>query len=239
MNFKSEKGSYTIEACVSLLFFLLAIYIIFLQVNTMIVESVLQKSVDNYAMEISSYSYILRRANLIIDHDAGELTSTQDAINSGKQIFSDAKSTYEDLFAGSDDLGSFVEGLYSNTEKISSDINNIGSSLKAFIEAIKKDGEDLARYGAESFVKVGLNIALSAYCENKTMQGAYLPRSYTDFCTAYHIVNNDIQYDVKFMPDDNNNTIFISVKCEIKSPFKLPGFENKTIVKTAYSSLWV
>ncbi len=244
MNIKSENGSYMVEACISLLFFLMVIYLIFMQVNTMIVESVLQKSVDNYAMEISSYSYILKRANLIIEHDDNELTSTQSAINSGKQLFSDARATYDDLFAGGDDLGSLIEGLYSNPGKISSDVNTIGSSLKAFIEAIKgidwkKDGIDLGRYAAESAVKIGINNALSAYCDNKTRDGAYLPKNYSDFCKAYYIMDNNIEYKVKFMPDDKNNTVFISVKCKIDVPFTIPGFDSRTVVKTAYSPLWV
>ncbi|MGN0657835.1 MAG: hypothetical protein ACI4KR_13685, partial [Ruminiclostridium sp.] len=209
---------------------------------------ILQKSVNNFSTEISSFSYILDKANLIVKHEGDETENIDQAVEAGKELYDSASLTYDKFLSGSGDLGNLVEALYTDPEGASSDLKSLGTSFKTFIEKvkeavkgenIKEESTNVVRYFIETGVKSAINGALSEYCDAKTRDGAYLPKSFEDFCKAYHIADNKIEFKVNFMPDDKNNTVFVSVKCDINMPFSFPGFEKKTIVKTSYCPLWV
>ena len=63
-KFRSETGSYTIEACVSLVFFLVAIMFIYSQIKALIAESIIQNAVNSMAKETASYVYKRRDGQL-------------------------------------------------------------------------------------------------------------------------------------------------------------------------------
>ena len=236
MKFNSEKGSYTIEACISLFAFLVATYIVFLQINTMLVESIMQKAVNNVAMEISSYSYILSKTGIIPKHEEGEAADFNEAFNAGEEVISHFESI-------SGDMAGFVTGLFENPEGAEETVNNVSASLGAFIESLgkvdwKANFKTAGRYAGEEFAKAGINWVLSAFYDQQVKNGVYLPQSYESFCKLYNI-SGDISYQVYYMPDINNNTVLVSVTCKIRSPIRFPGFGEKVIVKTAYSPLWL
>ena len=235
MKKENEKGSYTIEACISLLAFLIAIYVVFLQINTMVAECVLQKAVDNVAVEISSFSYILKRVGIIPEHDDSEMSSTINAINSGKEAYQNFSST-------ADDISGFVGGLFENPRGAAEDINNLGASLGSFVQALKNVDwkEDListARYATENVVKKSINTALDYFYSSRIKNGMYLPVKYEDFRSIYHV--DDISVTINFMPTAKNNTVLVYVKCSVNSPIKFPGLKKREVVKVAYSPLWV
>lgn len=235
MKKENEKGSYTIEACISLFAFLIAIYVVFLQINTMVAECVLQKAVDNVAVEISSFSYILKRVGIIPEHDENEMNSTINAINSGK-------TAYENFNSTAGDISGFVGGLFENPNKAVEDVSNLGASLASFVEALKSVNwkEDLVsagRYTIEAGVKKGINTALNYFYLSRIKKGMYLPAKYEDFCRVYHV--GDMSVNINFMPTAQNNTVLVYVKCTVNSPIKFPGLEKREVVKVAYSPLWV
>ncbi len=238
MKTENEKGSYTIEACISLFAFIMAIYIVYLQINTLIVENVLQKAVNSAAIEISSYSYILDRLDLIPPkRDDGELSDLQNIYDKGNAA---AVAVKEFEF---DDISEFVNKFFENPEGVSSSAENMGASLGSFIGAISGTdwGTEISELGsvvvsetARDFVSLGL----SSFYNGRIKDGAFLPLSYKGFCELYNI-EGDISYEVDYLPDNNNNTVFVSISCEINSPIKFAGFDKRNIVKTAYSPLWV
>ena len=240
MKLKSEKGSYTVEACISLFAFLIAIYFVFLQINTLILENVLQKAANNAAIEISCYSYILDRIGVIPNHDKDEMKSTQNAIDTGKAT-EKAISDFTDKSGG---ISSFVKGLFEDPDGTIEGVNNIGASLGDFVKALEginwqEDLKTAGKYSVEQIAKSGINFALSSLYDSRIKSGMYLPTSYDKFCKAYQLRDKDLEFKVMFMPDDNNNTVLVSVSCSVYSPIKIPGFDKRTIVKTAYSPLWV
>lgn len=230
-----ENGSYTIEACISLFAFLITIYIVFLQINTMVAESVLQKAVDNVAVEVSSYSYILKRIGIIPEHSDDEMSSTQNAIDSGKK-------TYSDFNGIAGNVSEFVSGLFENPKGGVEEISNLGASLGAFVDALKNidwktDLTSAGRFVLEEGVKYAINAALSSHYTSRVEKGMYLPTSYENFKSTYHTEN--LKISVKFMPDDNNDTVLVYASCDVLSPIKFPGLEKRVVTKVAYSPLWV
>lgn len=230
-----ENGSYTIEACISLFAFLITIYVVFLQINTMVAESVLQKAVDNVAVEISSYSYILKRIGIIPEHSDDEMSTTQNAIDSGKQLYTNFNG-----IAGN--VSEFVSGLFENPKGGAEDISNLGASLGAFVDALKsvnwKDElSSAARFTIETGVKKLVSEKFSEHYTNRVQQGMYLPTAYENFKSVYRADN--LKISVKFMPDTGNDTVLVYATCEIKTPIDLFGFDKRVITKVAYSPLWV
>lgn len=234
-DFKSEKGSYTIEACISLFAFLVSIYIVFMQINTLIVENVMQKAVNNIALEISGYSYILDRANIIPEHSEDELEGMNQTVT-GLGDIGDTVSTFvTGLF---DDPKSVLE----NPDGTISQAKNIGASLGQFIDQVKgvdwaTEIKQLGKNSLEELATAGVNAILTSFYTTRMTDGIYLPQEYDKFCKLYKA--SDMAVSVRFMPDENNNTVFVSATCKIDSPIKFPGFEQKTIVKVSYSPLWV
>lgn len=242
MKIRSENGSYTVEACLTLTFFLIVIYFLFLQVNTMILENVLQKATNNFAVEISGFSYILDRANLV--YEAKDTPSINNAVNSGKEAYSSAADTYSKYITDSEGMGDLVAGLYSDPGGAASDLKSVGSSFKAFISAIKdlkpEDFKNLGKHTGVEIIKTGINAAISSFCTSKLKDGAYLPLDYNTFCETYRVENNEIKIGVDFMAGDTDNyTVFIWAECYVKAPVNIPGFDKRRVVKASYSPLWI
>lgn len=243
MRNNRESGSYTIEACVSLLFFLVTVYIVFLQINTMIVENVLQKAVDSFATEISGYSYILDRAGLIVNHGDDDGKHFDEVYHAGEKTVEESKEAYNKFFGNSDSIGDFVAGLYSNPESVKDSATSVGDAFKEFLGSMKsvtkEDWAGLAKEGVEQVLKGAISLGCTSYCNSQIENGAYLPMSHSDFCRVYHIDKNNFTFGASFMPGDTNNSVLIWVKCDVLSPFSLQGFGTRTVVKTAYCPLWV
>ncbi len=241
-NIRSENGSYTVEACISLFLFLMVIYVVFLQINTMIVENVLQKAVNSFAMDVSGYSYILDRAGLL--YESKTTDNIDNASSKGAAVYNNTKGAYDKYVAGSEDMGSFVSKLYEDPEGAKSDLTSVGNSFKDFLGAIKSlkpdDFKTVGRQGAVELIKCGINSLISVYCEGKLKNGAYLPMQYDDFCRVYNIADGKIDISAQFMSGDKNNfTVLIWAECDINSPLHISLFDHRKIVKAAYSPLWV
>lgn len=238
---KNERGSYTIEACVSLVFFLLIIYFIFSQVSTLVMESTLQRAVNGMAKEISGFSYYLDRAGLIIEHDDDEMKSTT-------EIMSSATKTTELISGLYNDMNSDIQSGNINTSsvvKMAGQAKSIGESMSFFLDVVsrnignlKEDVKNAGKYAVETAVeKIASNALANYYCDWKLDD--YLPTDRESFCRINKVVDGFDFSHSQFMPSTQNNSVYIEVSCEVKSVLAIPGFEKKRIVKCSYAPLWV
>lgn len=246
MREKSERGSYTIEACISLLAFLFTIYTVYLQINTLVLENVLQKAVNNAAIEISCYSYVLDRIGIIPDHSDGDgMDQANAAFSAGKEAVEVTQTEIDNFKNKSGSVAEFVGGLFEDPNGMVDGVNNIGASIKDFLNELqsvsdwKTVGKQGIRYTLESAVKGGIDCALNTFYDGRIQKGMYLPTSYENFCRLYAIRDKDIHFKIVYMPDQNNNTVLVTVSCTVHPLIKLPGVGKRTVVKTAYSPLWV
>lgn len=246
MKKKSERGSYTIEACISLLAFLFTIYTVYLQINTLVLENVLQKAVNNAAIEISCYSYVLGRIGIIPDHSDGDgMDQANAAFGAGKNAVEVTQTEIDNFKNKSGSIAEFVGGLFEDPHGMVDGVNNIGASIKDFLNELqavddwKAVGKTTLSYGLESAAKAGINGILSGFYDRRIQSGMYLPTTYDGFCHLYAIRDKDIHFKVVYMPDQNNNTVLVSVSCTVHPLIKIPGIEKRTVVKTAYSPLWL
>mgnify|MGYP001124281009 CR=1 FL=1 len=80
MKDKGEKGSFTVEAILSLSIFMFAFVTIVSLATVAKIESTTQYAIDQTAKEISKYTYIASRANLLV-HPKDSAEATVDSID--------------------------------------------------------------------------------------------------------------------------------------------------------------
>ena len=203
----------------------------------------MQKAVNSVALEVSSYSYIFDKLDLIPPKQKeGVLDGIDNDIDKGKKLIS----SIEDL--GLDDVSGFVNKLFEDPEGTVAKGKNIGTTFGSFIEALKateweKELDELGNVVLGETTKALINLGLSEFYTQRIEAGVYLPQDYENFCKLYNIEDDKkdraIKFSVNFLPDKNNNTVFVKISCKIGSPIKFAGIEKKTIVKVAYCPLWV
>ena len=85
MKDKGEKGSFTVEAILSLSIFMFAFVTIVSLATVAKIESTTQYAIDQTAKEISKYTYIASRANLLV-HPKDSAEATVDSIDEAQQL---------------------------------------------------------------------------------------------------------------------------------------------------------
>ena len=88
MKDKGEKGSFTVEAILSLSIFMFAFVTIVSLATVAKIESTTQYAIDQTAKEISKYTYIASRANLLV-HPKDSAEATVDSIDEAVQSMYD------------------------------------------------------------------------------------------------------------------------------------------------------
>lgn len=246
-----EGGSYTIEACISLVAFLLAIMFVYMQIKTMVCETVMQHAVNGMASEMATYVYVLNRAGLVIDNNPDKFKDVDAAYGAAKDAYSNTSSFYTKNINTFTDIYSELEGgnvkgaastAYSAAKGFSGDAGSVVASIKNMVELIKNiDFKETAAQGVrsagENALKNGSNMVLSQYYNWKL--NAYLPGSREEFCRAYMIDPDSISFEYsRIFPTVKNDNILVAVTYETKPAFNfLPG--NRKIVKVGCTAAWV
>lgn len=242
----SERGSYTIEATVSLLTMIVAIAFVYSMVKMVIAENIMQHAVDNMALEVSSYVYILDRAGLVIHADENTLQGSNQATSAGVEAVNSAKKAYQTFSENSSNLTDLI-GLLDTSEgtaggSLKSDATNMTVSIKKMFEEIKsidvdKEFAQGATLAADGLVTLLADKIMSNFYLWKL--DAYLPMDKEQFCKSYYIDENSISFEnSRVFPGASNNTILVVVEYETTSPYSLFPIKRK-VVKQAYTAAWL
>lgn len=239
---KNESGSYTLEACISLVAFLIAIMFVYTQIKAIVCESIMQHAVNSMASEMSTYVYVLNRAGLIMDNK-GKLDDADALIEQAGGTVSLVKGNVEKF---SDIYKSFENGDHKTaTEKIGDMYGDAGSmvdSIKNLIASIKDtDWKKLAKGGTqvvgENVVEMLADVALSDFYRWKL--NAYLPVEFDDFCEFYLVDKSSVNFCYsRIFPGENNNSILVTVTYETRPAFNMFPIKRK-VVKAACTAAWV
>lgn len=246
-----ESGSYTIEACISLVAFLLAIMFVYMQIKTMVCETIMQHAVNGMATEMATYVYVLNRAGLVINNNADKFKDVDNAYEAAKDAYSNTSSFYTKNINTFTDIYTELEGgdikgaastAYSSAKGFSGDAGSVVASIKNMVEMIKnidvqQTAKDGVRAAGENALKKGSNIVLGQYYNWKL--DAYLPGSRADFCKAYMIDPDSISFEnSRIFPTVKNDNVLVAVTYETKPAFNfIPG--NRKIVKVGCTAAWV
>ena len=246
---KSECGSYTLEACISLMAMVIAVAFVYSQIKVVICESIMQHAVDNMALEVSSYVYILDKAGVVLHPDENALKGFNEMGYLGSQIVEDGKSTY-DIFMESTGSITDLMGLLDKSEgSAGSEIRAKGASMA---ESMKKLLESAKNTDWKTEGQQGMSIVLDSVVTvlaDTAMNGkggfydwkldAYLPSERSKFCKEYLVDPDTISFEYsRVFPGAANNTILVAVKYETNSPFSMFPIK-RTVVKQAYTAAWL
>lgn len=145
---KSECGSVTIEATISLSAFMFAMVTLLTIVNVCIVQARVSYAINTTAKEISQYSYLYALTGL--NESQSELAEAgKNDTASVNQLFSDINTVYseiENLNADSDaegNNGSKVEDIAAKWESIAGNLKDGGTAIAADIEEIADDPKQI------------------------------------------------------------------------------------------------
>lgn len=134
----SESGSYTMEACVSLVAFLVAIMFVYSQIKVMICENIMQHAVDSMASEMATYVYVLNRAGFIIEHRDDELSGTNGVVGGISDVggmvednIGQFASIYEALEGGD------ISGAVTQFGSFKGNASSMVDSIKNVVQLIK------------------------------------------------------------------------------------------------------
>lgn len=232
----SESGSYTIEASVALVAFIISIAFVYSQIKVLVCENIMQNAVNNMAKETASYIYILDKMGLIINHSDNELEDANNFIDS----LSDEYNNVIDIVFKDNKSGETI-----TVEGITGDVKSIGDSIKNIVTILKKTDYNklkdelptAAVYTGEQLIKAGINSAMSRFYKWKL--NAYLPSDYDSFCKHYNIDKDSLNFSLSgVLPTSDNNSVLVSVQFDIKSQFSFIKMERH-IVRYAYTAAWV
>lgn len=250
-KYLSENGSYSIEASVSLIAFLIAIMFVYTQIKTMIGESIMQHAVDNMAAEMSTYVYVLDRAGLIIDENKDQFSALDNGIAAAGDAYSSTKSfvtknidAFTDVYSALEDgdVNSAAYNVQSNWEGMTGDAGSMVSSIKNMVKMLQQvdwgtTAAGAARAGgAEALKSLANNVLLSNFYNWKLE--SYLPTDREKFCKNYLIDPDSIDFQSysKILPD--NKSIVVAISYETQPAFRMFPVKRK-IVKVAYIAAWV
>ena len=234
-TFSGEKGSASLEACVSLTAFIIAIAFVYSQIQVIICENIMQNAVNNMALEVSSYTYIVDRVGLVMHQQNSE----------GLQQIDDMQGkASEAMDEFSNAIGTLHGGI--NGETISaagSSADNMFGSLKEIVEIFKQvnwsqTGKDAGKYVLNEGIDSVIGSLLEGYYMNNLTK--YIPSGDLDtFCDAYNVEKSSITFEPSCLfPGNKNNTVLVAVKYETRSPFSMFPV-NRTIVKKAFTAVWL
>lgn len=244
MKRSNERGSYTLEAMISLVAFLVVIMAAYSYVKTMIAETIMQRAVSNMSAQISSYVYILDRAGLIISHKSNEFDDLNNTVKKGEELIGQGMQTYENISACTngnlDQMTELVGTLFGDGD---GSMKGTVSSFKDFISVAKQvDWKNAAknsgRLALEDLVKSGANSALSNLYNN--MLDEFLPMDRDSFCKAFNIDKNSISFKYSaIFPTTDNNSVFVAVEYSVLPKYRIPGMTPRKTIKCALNAAWV
>lgn len=257
-----EKGSASLEACVSLAAFIVAVAFVYSQIQVVICENIMQNAVNNMAMEVSSYVYILDKIGLVSHEKYEGLEEVNDlkddvvevgqqaqiVVDDANQMMSDFESALNVLHGGlnrqnaSQALDKSQAALNSG-QKLTGDASSMIDSIKNIFQIVKSInwtdvGKDGLGYTLDAAMDTVGNSVLSMYYEWKLP--GYVPGKDLDaFCRSFNVEKDTISFSQsRLFPGGMNNTVLVVVSYETRSPFSWFPFDRK-IVKKAYTAAWL
>lgn len=240
----SECGSYTLEALVALVAFLVVIMAAYSYVKTMIAESFMQRAVSNMSAQLSSYVYVLDRAGFIIQHSDDEFDDINTTIGNAGTVINQGKQMYEDVSACAngnlDQMTGVIDTLFGDEE---GGMKGMVSSFGEFIKAAKKvnwkdTAKNAGRLALEDLVKSGANMALNEMYNN--MLDEFLPMDRDSFCKAFNIDKDSITFKHSaIFPTTDNNSVFVAVEYKVLPKYRIPGMTPRKTIKCALNAAWV
>ena len=255
---KNESGSYSIEASISLIAFLIAIMFIYSQIKTLIAESIMQHAVNSMAAEMSTYVYVLDRAGLIIDENEEQFSDLDGFIGSAGEAYGNTQSfvsnridSFSEIYAAleNDDPNKSGDCLNdpqynapSKWENMAGEAESMVASIKnmaAMLQAVnwKEAGTGAVRVSvAEALKSLANNVILSNFYNWKL--DAYLPMEREEFCKKYMIDSDTIDFGTYSAIIPDNKSVVVAVSYETKPAFKMFPVKRK-IVKFADTAAWV
>lgn len=246
-DIKKEHASYSMEASVSLIAFMLAIMFIYTQIKVMICESILQHAVDNMAAEMATYVYVLDRAGLIIETNPDEFKDLDNAVSAAGGAYNDTRSfisgsidSFTNIYSSLE--GGDVKGAVTEVGTIKGNAGSMVDSIKNMVNMIKavdwkEAGVATARAGGANALKAISNEVLSDFYNWKL--DAYLPAERGKFCQSFLIDPKSISFDYsKIFPTSNNDNVVVAVSYETLPAFRMFPLKRK-VVKVACSAAWV
>lgn len=236
---RSESGSYTIEACVSLLFFLIAVMFIYSQIKALIAESIVQNAVNSMAKETASYVYVLDRAGVIVNNSAYNTAASDslyENVNNAMDGFTGLMSDmYTDNGSGGKSIN--INGIEGDATSMIDSLKNIYSiASNTSKEEFVSNAKALAVGSGEGITKMLGNELMSYYYRWKL--NAYLPMDYSVFC-SYFLIDGEISFsNSRVFPSQANNSILVVAEYDTSDPFK--AFPRKRhVAKYAFTAAWV
>ncbi len=233
--FSGDKGSASLEACVSLSAFIIAVAFVYSQIQVLICENIMQNAVNNMALEVSSYTYIVDKVGLVMHQTESE---GLDQIDSMEGKASEAMDEFHNA------IGALHSGI--NGDSLSaagSSAGNMFDSLKEIIDIFKKvnwkqTGIDAGKYALNEGIDSAIGWALEGYYMGSLSK--YVPGGNVEaFCKAYNVDPASISFEYSTLfPGAKNNTVLVAVKYETRSPFAMFPV-NRTIIKKAFTAVWL
>lgn len=146
---KKEKGSLTVEACLSLTIFLMVFMTIMYMVRIVFAYEIVQHSLNQVAKEFSTYTYYYAVSGL------GDINKTiQNSTAAGNAQFNENVSNVVNVYTEFGNLGSGlssvknsvqsgdIESTINNLSSISSDVESFNNALGAAKGTLKSIGEN-------------------------------------------------------------------------------------------------
>lgn len=241
MKQRSERGSYTLEALIALVAFIVVIMAAYSFVKTMIAESIMQRAVSNISAQISTYVYVIDRAGLIVQHSDDEFSGANNAISQGASTVQQAKNTVNSITnANFDQMSELVTTLFGDGDD---SLKGVANSFKQFVEVAKsvdwaETAKDTGKLAVENLVKSGANAVLENIYDS--MLDDFLPADRETFCRMYNIDIDSVSFEHSaIFPTNDNDSIFVAVEYTVKPQFNFPGLSDRTIIKCAFNAAWV
>lgn len=240
---KDERGSYTIEATISLVAFMIAVMFIYLQIRTMVCENIMQNAVSNLALEMSTYSYVLDKAGFIAEHASDELETMNAAVSAGETLVSDAGAVYQSVSEMVSDFPNKIGDFASVIGSLYNDgAGGISDTLRTLAQSLGNinvsEGKTLVRNTVETAIKTAVNAILSDFYLYRL--NTYLPAERSAFCKSYWVDEGSVSFrDSRFFPDKDNNSVAVIVTYRTVTPYQSLPIGSRTVTKCAYTAAWV
>lgn len=243
---RSEHGAYTLEACISLMAMVIAIAFVYSQVKVVICESIMQHAVDNMALEVSSYVYILDKAGVVIHAEDDRFKDIDAVAEDGYKAYESGKSafaTFQDSTSSLTDLLGLLDSSEgSSGSQIKSDAKSMVGSLKKMLSDIKtvdikNTAIKSAVTSADGLVTLLVDEVMAGFYDWKL--DGYLPMPRDEFCKSYYIDPDSISFkNSRVFPGMKNNSVVVVVEYKTTSPFSMFPI-SRTVVKQAYTAAWL
>ena len=257
---KSEDGSVSIEATLSLTAFLFAFIMIYSIISLCRAQAKMQIALNNTAQEISQYSYLYGMTGLDESlkkfHDKADETKSDvnklvgnvaDVFDSIQQVGKDAQSLSD---TPSINIGN-IDSLLDKCEGYANDINNaVGSvqSVQAQIEAMASNPQELMFGMARLVVSETMTVAVSRFIAapvTRALIQKHLKRSATDtadaFCRSVGIVGGfngiDFTHSTLFPKASEEITLIAAYKVRLLQ--LLPIKTELSITQSASTKGWL